>query len=218
MSDTRSRAWDVIGWFGAAAASAVVPSAIGVYTGSFATVAEFASSHPGESALWSISFIGVGMIAGLAVRSGIASRQIRDKDAVIAELEKRPTREELDKAVRDATRPLREEIAEKEAIIDKLESKPSSRDMLERLLPGFSRATLRAIVKAYDADGMVEAETDDETMVLASVQSKQGVFIMEAVSMLGATKTTGKYTLNDKFRLALSECPDILERIRELAS
>ena len=216
MSDGKSRVWDVIGWFGAAAASTVVPSAIGVYTGSFDTVAEFASSHPGESALWSISSIGIGMIFGLAVRNGIASRQIRDKDAVISELEKRPTREDLDKAVHEATRPLREEIAEKEAIIDKLESKPSARDMLERLLPGFSRATLRAIVKAYDADGMVEA--DDETIVLASVQSKQGVFIMEAVTMFGTARTTGKYTLNDKFRRALSECPDILERIRELAS
>lgn len=87
MSEGRSRARDVIGWFGAAAAATIVPSAVGVYTGSFETVAGFAAEHPGEAALWSAGFLGLGLLIGLMVRSAIATRQLREKEAAMEALE-----------------------------------------------------------------------------------------------------------------------------------
>ena len=87
MSEERSRAWDVIGWFGAAAAATVVPSAVGVYTGSFDVVAEFVVGHTAQAIHWTIAVFGIGVLTGLIIRHRIALRQLKDKDAVIAKLE-----------------------------------------------------------------------------------------------------------------------------------
>lgn len=91
MSGAKSRAWDVFGWFGGAVAAMVVPSVVGVYTGSFEKVASFAADNLLDVVLWSVSFIGGGAIIGLLIRGHIDKKKLAAKDARIGELENRPT-------------------------------------------------------------------------------------------------------------------------------
>lgn len=86
MNRDRSHVWDVIGWFGGAVAATIVTSAIGVYTGSFNVVASFVADHLGEVALWVMAVFGMGVLLGMSIRHCIALRQLRNKDAEIAEL------------------------------------------------------------------------------------------------------------------------------------
>ena len=93
-----------------------------------------------------------------------------------------------------------------------------SPDDLRKLkkLKGFSRCKARLVLKAFEADSMVEAGNDD-IVVISSCQSGEGIFVAEAVTASGVRRTTGKYTITDGWRAFLRERAHI-DAVRELAN
>lgn len=79
MSGVKTR--DVVGWFGAASASAIVAGVVGIYNGSLGVVWNFASQHPLESILWSALCLLMGALLGMLIRHLVAACQLRQRDA-----------------------------------------------------------------------------------------------------------------------------------------
>lgn len=154
MSDKKSRAWDVIGWFGAAAATMVVPSVVGVYTGSFKKVAGFAADNLFDVALWSISFIGIGAIVGLFIRGSIAKKQLDAKDAEIADLKKRPTQEKFEEKSKECEG-LRGEITA-------LNKRDSDLATFRMKFKGLGPEDMEWVVRVYRAGGQGLEPSDAE--------------------------------------------------------
>lgn len=76
MSDSKSRSGDVIGWFGAAGATAIATPIVGLYTGSLDVVAEFVVEHTAEAILWIVAVFVVGVFLGIAIRSHLAAKDL----------------------------------------------------------------------------------------------------------------------------------------------
>lgn len=84
--------WDVIGWFGAALVSMVLPVTLGLVTGSFEKVAAFASDPENGPDMvsslvtWSVTFLLAGFAVGLAVRHIFALMKIKSLNGEIESL------------------------------------------------------------------------------------------------------------------------------------
>lgn len=71
-----------------------------------------------------------------------------------------------------------------------------------KMMKGFSRQKARAILKAYEAEEFVSVG-DFELTVLGSIQSHEGIFLMEAFSWQGVSRTGSNYGLTDEWRAFL---------------
>lgn len=72
-------------------------------TGCISVVLDQMAGHEVELVGWTASFALAGAMVGAAIRHRFAIRKLDEKDDEIRELEKRPTREELNAAVRSET-------------------------------------------------------------------------------------------------------------------
>ena len=82
-----------VAWLGL---TGLVTWALGERTGLLVTVIEFAGEHAREFAAWTVFAAIIGAAIGVFVRHRIALRQLSAKDARIAGLRKRPTKEDVD--------------------------------------------------------------------------------------------------------------------------
>lgn len=73
------RTSDVIGWFGAAAATMILTAIVGWFTGSFESVATYASDPERlcHLVLWSIAFLLAGFAVGIVIRHISAVRRLK---------------------------------------------------------------------------------------------------------------------------------------------
>ena len=102
------------------------------------------------------------------------------------------------------------------------EKKPSPRAARKAIarrrreqVAGFSRNKARAVLRAYEADGLADVG-EYELDVIGSVQARDGIFVLEAMSLGGVTRTGRRYGLTDGWRAYLSDAR-ALASVRERA-
>ena len=128
---------------------------------------------------WTAATFAVGMICG-----GVAARLWRIGHEPRQAQPKPPSA----RAARRAERSAREaELAHRRAMV-----------------AGFSRSKARAVLAAHASDGMADVGPY-ELEVIGSIQAREGVFVMEAVSMCGVTRTGRRYGLTDAWRAFLDD-------------
>lgn len=73
---------DVIGWFGAAAATMILPAIVGWLTGSFESVASYASDSEKlcHLVLWSVAFLLAGFAVGIVIRHLFAVKRLKSEN------------------------------------------------------------------------------------------------------------------------------------------
>lgn len=87
-----------------------------------------------------------------------------------------------------------------EPVLERAEPHKSTADKERRaMVRGFSRAKARAVLLAFETDGMADVG-DCELEVLGSIQAHEGVFVMEAMSLCGVTRTGTRYSITDAWR------------------
>lgn len=135
MSEMIATPRDIFGWTVGTAITAGVTGAIGWFTGSFPVVWGFVASHALEAGLWTALFFLIGVVLGMLIRGHFAKKRI-------AELEKRPTREDVDE--------LKGQLRAKDAEIAALRSAkvPTPLDMLKTRLGEDGVSAFRALCAA----------------------------------------------------------------------
>ena len=87
-----------------------------------------------------------------------------------------------------------------EPVPERVERRKLAADKERReMIRGFSRAKARAVLLAFETDGMADVG-DHELEVIGSIQAHEGVFVMEAMSLYGVTRTGTRYSITDAWR------------------
>ena len=112
---------------------------------------------------------------------------------------------ELRDRLERAEEELKKKLAERDAgaVAERSEDEIAS-ERYRRIVAGFSRTKAEAALRAYDADGMIEARERERLEIIGSIQAKQGVFTMQALDYHGMTIQTDTYGITDGFRAWLA--------------
>lgn len=177
-----------------------VPAVVGYFSGTLDTVLVFASAHAKEAASWSAAFLLAGALIGSIARHRIAIKQLAAKDDEIADLEKRPTKEQLDAA-----------LAEKDAVIAELRETAS----LEESHRQFLAMSWHAQVVCLAAfSGSVEKATDgidDETPNPYRAEARDAGFVFVEACGIGKWRTVP----TEKLVTLMAEKPEVQQKVWE---
>ena len=87
-----------------------------------------------------------------------------------------------------------------EPVLERAEPRKRATDKERReMIRGFSRTKAHAVLLAFETDGMADVG-EYELEVLGSIQAHEGVFVMEAMSLYGITRTGTRYSITDAWR------------------
>lgn len=226
MSETEGhgkRAWEVFGWFGAAAVGTAFPVAVGWLSGSFAEVASYASDPERLWSLvaWSAAFLFAGFAVGLVVRHVAAMAQLTKKDTALD-----VARSELDSAL--------ERLSDRYAEIDRLEhslrlaeanSETSLRDrgesledvrLRQQMLDVMSGMGSQERIVAYLEEKVHGGTTEDNERYGRAVRDLVRYGCLEGASVPDFANDGEMllYTCPEQIRVLRSEYPSLWERRR----
>lgn len=147
----------------------------------------------------------------LADEVSASTEALAEKDGEIArakaEAERRLAMKEneLRDRLERAEEELKKKLAERDAgaVAERSEDEIAS-ERYRRIVAGFSRTKAEAALRAYDADGMIEARERERLEIIGSIQARQGVFTMQALEYHGMTIQTDTYGITDGFRAWLA--------------
>lgn len=88
MSDSTVTKNDTIRWVVQSAITTGIPTAIGVFTGSFSKVGEFAAENTWDVFIWTFAFAAIGFIVGIIARDRHIERRVSEKEEEIERLER----------------------------------------------------------------------------------------------------------------------------------
>lgn len=208
MIGNSPRAWDVIGWFGAACVSMAVPSFIGLYTGSFGLVVGFAAENLPVFLLWSISFIGLGSLIGLFIRGHIDKKRLAAKDAEIEKLQEQLALQRFPGVIAGV-----QGMAAATGAVTRHEQIRMPSGKLYRNMTAVKSLpveTVMAIMDAYDNDGRSRL-SGHEKPVRDSIKKNDGIFI------LGTGEEEGTYSLTREW-IEFVDDPETLPEMRAIVN
>lgn len=162
--------------------------------------------------------IAIGIAFGWKRACKMKDTELAARDARIDELEKRPTKEQLDRSVDDALDAMKAEIASRDAEIAELESKlrhpvPVSMDALFAQPWQVRRAVLDAADKGWTDLPLEKAPST----VLSSMLSVEGIFRRRATLFSGMKSERETYYVTPEWKLLLMEDGNV-EKLRVMVN